>query len=370
VALPLLGLIRMKALVRLILALPFCVESHALDLNAEAEKALNNLSKQLQKSKVIKVGPRLFNRKVTPQMAPKPDELWLGFVGDSSATGAASHPDFRATFAGIFSAATKSLNPKERLISPIRVMYTTEEYSFGYQIGQLLRLPPDRIVIAAEDGAKINSMHTQMLRLLAVGSPTLPPVIFVSYMANDICPKEVFKEDIELFRSNYAGEIQKQFDAIAQLPPSKLGTKIYILQPLDLVNVLANPDLLSQKVPLESHKDVTCEQLRAGTFGNDFSKFMQNSLRGECPGIFNLTNNPGQHLGQVRTLQDAQAEVLNNAITNFNLRGLRIKMTLAKSPREIRLSAGDLANDCFHPSQLGAAKIALQLMANELVSPK
>ena len=66
------------------------------------------------------------------------------------------------------------------------------------------------------------------------------------------------------------------------MPPSSAGTRIYILQPLDLVNLLANPDLLSQKVPLESHKDVTCEELRSGKFGNDFTKLMQNSLRGEC----------------------------------------------------------------------------------------
>jgi hypothetical protein len=130
----------MKILASLFLLIPFCVEIHALDLNEEAQKAVEGLSKQLQKSKILKVGPRLFNREVTPQMWPKPGEKWIGIVGDSSATGAASHQSFRATLIGVLSAATKHLNPKEQLLSPIRVMYTTEEFKEAERRGQAFEL--------------------------------------------------------------------------------------------------------------------------------------------------------------------------------------------------------------------------------------
>jgi hypothetical protein len=389
---------RMKFSACLFLLIALCVEIHALDLNDEARKAMEGLSKQLQKSKIVKVGPRLFNREVTPQMWPKPGEQWIGLVGDSSITGAASHPQFHATLIGVLDSATKHLNPKEEAFSPIRVMYTTEEfkeaerrgralelnlqsdlsqkidteeYSFGYVLGRTLGLSADQIVIAAQDGAKVGSMYKQMLRLLAVGSPTLPPLILVSYIANDLCSPKVFSESVEKFRAGYAKDVNFQFDRIAQLPPASGGTRIFIMQPLDLANLLANPDLLSQKVPLESHKDVSCEELRSGKFSNDFTKLMQNSLRGECNGLFNLTDNPDRHLAQTRELQGSQTQVLREAIENFNNRtDLRIKMTLATSPQSIHFTAGDLANDCFHPGPKGATKIAIHLRANEFKNEK
>jgi hypothetical protein len=394
----LLNQMRMKFSACLFLLIGLCVEIHALDLNEEARKAIEGLSKQLQKSKIIKVGPRLFNREVTPLMWPKPGERWIGLVGDSSITGAASHPEFHATIIGVLDSAMKHLNPKEEVLSPIRVMYTTEEfkeaehrgrafelnlqsdlsqkidteeYSFGYMLGRTLGLSADQIVIAAQDGAKVSSMYKQMLRLLAVGSPTLPPLILVSYVANDLCSPKVFSESVEKFRTDYAKDVNFQFDRIAQMPPASGGTRIFIIQPLDLANVLANPDLLSQKVPLESHKDVSCEELRSGKFGNDFTKLMQNSLRGQCSALFNLTDNPGRHLAQTRELQSIQTQVLREAIENFNNRSdLRIKMILATSPQSIHFTAGDLANDCFHPSPKGAAKVATQLRANELKNEK
>lgn len=383
----------MRFIQLLILLALFNVKIHALDLNAEGQKALEGLSKSLQKSKVIKVGPRLFNREVTPQMWPKPDELWVGIVGDSSVTGAASHPDFRATIQGVADSASNSLNPKEPLLSPIRVMYTTEEfnsadkagqsfelnlqsdfsqkfdteeYSFGYQLGQLLKLPPDKIVIAGQDGAKFSALALQMKRLLAVGSPTLPPLVFVSFVANDLCHPDNFSTGVEHFRVNFARDVNEQFEAIAALPASARGSRIIFLQPLDLVNVLANPSLLSQSIPVEGHKNATCEQLRSGTFGNDFARFMQTSLRGECRGLLDLTNNPGLHLAQTKALQQVQDEVLRSAIDGFNRRNLPLRAEYASSVRRIEFSAGDLANDCFHPGRAGAAKIARQVLENEL----
>lgn len=387
----------MRIIQLLILLALFNVKIHALDLNAEGQKALQGLSKSLQKSKVIKVGPRLFNREVTPKMWPKPDEYWMGIVGDSSVTGAAASPDFQATLQGISDAATKSLNPKEKMLSPVRVMYTTEEfnaadkagksfelnlqsnfsqkfdteeYSIGYQLGQLLKLSADKIVIAGQDGAKISDWSKQMKRLLAVGSPFLPPLVIVSFVANDLCPPENFNTGVENFRVNYSKDVEEQLNAIAGLPANAMGTRLVILQPLDVVNVLANPNLLAQNIPMDGQKNATCEQFRAGKFGNDFARFMQTSLRGECRGLLDLTNNPGRHLAQARALQQVQDEVLRSAIDEFNARKLRIQAEYAPSVKRIEFSAGDLANDCFHPSRAGAAKIAGQLLENELKNLK
>ncbi len=384
----------MKTYAIFALALFFCVKIYALDLNAEGKKALGGLSKALQKSKIIKTGPRLFNRKVTDANRPKPGEFWIGIVGDSSTTGAAASPHFHATWASMFDNTVGNMEPSEPLPPPIRVMYTTsefkkadhegqamelniqsglsqkidtEEYSFGYILGKKIGLSPDRIVLAGQDGTRISSLFTQFERLLAVGSPGLPPLILVSYVANDLCPSDNFSNPVDRFRERYTSDLQKQFEQIAHLQASPNGTRVVFVAPLDIGNVLSNANLLSQKIRIESHRDVTCQQLRDNAVGgNDFTKLMQNTLRGECRGLFAQSNNPAQKLAQVRALQEAQTAALTESIDQFNARNLPIKMQYAASAKQIDFQAGDLANDCFHPGKTGAERIADQLLTNEL----
>ena len=364
---------------------------------------LKNPSQQLQKSQIIKVGPRPFNHDLDSGNRPKPGEFWIGIVGDSSTTGAASSPHFEAGWSNfakhIADAAanlrSNDLGPDEPLPAPLRVMYTmgefdqsirdgnaqelniqsllsqkvdTEEYSFGYALGTKMGVRADDIVLVGQDGTRVNSIFTQFQRLMTVGTGSLPPLVVMSYVANDLCGAENFTNSVDTFSRNFTTELRRQFAAVATLPANPQGTRLVVVAPLDVANVLTNADLLTQKIPFEGNGMVTCQQLRSGSLpnGGDFAKVMQQMLRGECGGILGPTSDPTKRIATLRALQDAQAAALQQVIAEFNSRGLRIQAEYAPSMKLAQFRAGDLANDCFHPSRSGANTMATQLLTHEL----
>ncbi len=350
-----------------------------------------------------------------PQVStPKPEEFWIAIVGDSSVTGAATHPTLAATMAnllGHMSSAMAStgleglpLNIKEypyphefNITEPIarqtRITYSkreyeqadaenklsqlntqskgsirldTPEYSFGYMIGRKMGVKSAHIVNVGQDGKSFNSMAIQFERIFEV-SPKLPPLVLVSYVANDFCHLDNFSKPTSAFREAYAKSVRSEFKKIEQLTPAASGTRILVLAPFDVANVLTNVDLLKQEIPFEGHEAISCGQLRKGDVGKSWgSRKMYDALTGACRGV--LAPNPtAERIARIHELQSIQVEVLDAAIRDFNKvarAGLRAE--LATSTRSIQFEEGDLANDCFHPGRYGHARIAKHLLANEL----
>jgi hypothetical protein len=243
----------------------------------------------------------------------------------------------------------------------------TEEYSFGYILGRKIGLPADRIVLTGQDGTRVATLAEQMRRLLSAGPGTLPPLVLVSYVANDLCGDENFTNPVEVFRRTFKAQLDRQFAMIAALPADSRGTNIMILAPLDVANVLSNETLLSQKIRFEGRGDMTCKDLREGRAGaGDLGKQMQSTLVGECRAILGSSANPELRLQQLRALQAAQNQMLAQEVVEFNSRGLPLRAQFAQSIRAIQFQPGDLANDCFHPARSGANRVADQLLWNEL----
>jgi hypothetical protein len=362
-----------------------------------------NPSQQLQKSQIIKIGPRPFNHDLTDGNRPKPNDFWIGVVGDSSTTGAAASPHFQASWSNIArhladavaNLRSDDLGPDEPLPAPLRVMYTmsdfdqavrdgnaqelniqsllsqkldTEEYSFGYALANKLRVKADNVVLVGQDGTRVSSIFSQFQRLMTVGTGSLPPLIVMSYVANDLCGAENFTNGIDAFSRTFTAELRRQFAAVATLPANPRGTRLVVLAPLDVANVLTNTDLLTQKIPFEGNGEITCQQLRSGTIGGggDFAKVMHQLLNGECGAILGPTPDPEGRIAILRALQDAQAAAFQQVIAEFNMRGLAIHAEYASSMKLAQFRAGDLANDCFHPSRFGADTMANQLLSHEL----
>lgn len=395
---PLAKSLRMLRITTLIFLGLMLAGAHADSVENELRNRANDLFGQLQKS----VSPmRPFNHELTAQNRPKAGQYWIGIVGDSSTTGAAASPHFRATWLNLLDHLAEAiknikgadLEPDENLPAPLRVMYTpqefaqessqgraiilnlqsdlsqkidTEEYSFGYQVGRKLNLSVDSIVLAGQDGTRVSSMAEQFRRLLTAGPGTLPPVILVSYVANDLCGPENFSNPVETFRRSYKAELDRQFAAIATMPAAPGGTQILVVAPLDITNILTNQNLLSQKIHFEGRGEITCKDVRDGSVGNgDLAKRMQSTLIGECRGILAASDNPEQRLAQLQALQSAQDQALQDEIMDLNAKNLAIKAEYAESAKTIDFQPGDLANDCFHPSAQGAGRIADQLLGSE-----
>jgi hypothetical protein len=359
--------------------------------------------------------PRTLRAQTQAAVRPAPGDNWMAVVGDSSSTGAASHPSFVPSFASLLNKAREYVmesrmtdlaprfadypSPEEfGITDPVapatRVVYSqhewqaaeagghvvqknaeakaslkldTEEYSFAYMAGRALGIKPERIVFTGQDGKRIGTMAAQFERILEVGSATLPPLVLVSYVANDFCHPNNFTRPVSEFASEFGGDLRPQFQAIRNMPPDPRGTRIVILAPLDVANLLSNDELLTQRINL-SGEEMTCGDLRKGRAASSYrARKLQDILVQECKGVLTPSADPAAHLQRVRDLQKAQLEVLQREAAEFNRTapsGLRVEIAL--STKDIHFLAGDLAGDCFHPGLGAHTKIARQLLSHEL----
>lgn len=389
--------------------LTFTTFAHADDFKNAVKKAgkdISNagkeLSKELQKVPIASTKYNPFNREMSPAISPKAGEFWIAVVGDSSATGAAASPNFQPSWLNILGHIGQALinlhdsdlGPGPGYASPYRVMYSrpefdvaksknkaddltaesdlsqkidTEEFSFGYALSQKLSMSPNKLVLTGQDGVRISSMAHQFDRIMTVGAGALAPLILVSYVANDLCHPNNFSNTVEHFRADYEAELRRQFERVATYPADPNKTRIVFLAPLDISNVLTNEQLLQQRVRFEGG-DVTCRQIRDGAVGGgDLGKMMNNSLIGACRGIL-AGGDPQVRIAHLKLLQDAQADVIQRVIADFNAKKLAITAEYAPSIKKIDFQVGDLAQDCFHPSKAGGERIAVQLLTNELAN--
>ena len=354
-----------------------------------------------------------------PPTIPKPaildDDNWLAIVGDSSVTGAAAHPDFTASWTGLlrhtfnlvfWSDLRQHLSPRiEDYTSPesfhitppisrlTRVLYShadredakkydfeqqqywegkastrvdTEEYSFGYLLGRRFGIPAEHIINVGQDGTTIDTMAEQFERILDV-APTLPPLTLISYVANDLCDPDIFSDSVASYVEQYRLDFRDQLREFREFPTHPRGSQIVILAPLDIANILANPDVLAQKVDLAGIP-TTCGEFReAPIAATEPARLLQDILIHECSAVLDPSVPRAVRLAKVTALQKAQVRTMEEELLEFNAtapKGMRV--SLATSVRHIQFHAGDLANDCFHPALGGHERIALQLLNHEL----
>ncbi len=189
-----------------------------------------NLSAMAQYEPVRPVGS-------PPIYISNPDH-WMAIVGDSAATGAVSSPKLKPKLSNLLPKALRVLtiggdvvprlkyipNPeKYNLSSPLervsRPTYSaadyldaladnnvaelnrnaraarvidTPEYSFGYFVGRSLGIKGSDIVMTAQDGQRVDSIAKQFRRIYELYQSTLPPLILISFTANDLCDEGIF----------------------------------------------------------------------------------------------------------------------------------------------------------------------------------
>lgn len=339
--------------------------------------------------------------------------FWMAIVGDSSTTGAATSPAIKADFKKLGQQALDAMTTGQgRPVSltrqdfpdpdyfhitdpvqaPARIypedlkqkkatkfwdkfrlgtqkkitqQIDTEEFSFGYLIGRRLNLKPEQIFIAGKDGAGIRSMAYQF-HLIKKAKGGLPPLILVSYVANDICSPKAMDESLGSYMDRFRQKLSKQIQKIQRMKPAEGGTIVMVLAPLDLTNLLTNQELLSQTIDFQGH-NLTCEQVRIGNApGGALGKQMQHVLSGECRGILNPETLTSEKIDKLKALQQAQIDIWSQLVADLPKSGRGFQWYLAPSTHQIQFERGDLANDCFHPSKTGQARIAKDLLKNEL----
>lgn len=342
------------------------------------------------------------------------DEPWLGLVGDSSITGAATSLDLQPswfTLAGVVLEFLGESIPESqqadirripfantfvlngRMDPAVRVLYSQKEfqqakaegreielnleskgslrldipeYSFGYLTGRRLGFPAHRIVLVGQNGQRVDSIYKQMGRFSEL-SPTLPSHLIIMYTANDVCGDEV-DQPLERFKLDFETRIRKELDqAIANLTPHTLGTKVVVVAPLDVAQLLTNEELFKQVVDFQGYSTATCGELRKGTVKDSLlGREMQKTLHGMCRAILGTDPNDGDRIGRIRQFQLAQISIWKKILASYQ-NTPKWSFQFTEASRKPRFQLGDVANDCFHPGPGAHSRIAIEV-SNELLS--
>lgn len=339
-------------------------------------------------------------------------EPWVGLIGDSGITGAATSIDLDPNFwslgrlignflwesrrtvqiadpARVPGLQDFGIADQERLSPLVRVVYSKAEfqeavndgrryeknleakgslrldipeYSFGYLLARGLGIPAERIVLTAQDGRRVGAILEQAERLKEVSS-SMPSLLIISFTANDLCGDEL-KGSLEAFRAQFRGEVQKQLHGLiaGSRPHPKLGTRVVILAPLDVPQILTNENLLSQEVNFQGRGPMACGEIRENrAAASSLGAKMQETLVSMCRSIVPTSRHDTASIQKIQAFQREQIEVWREVVAqlpqtpgwSFEVRDENRKPLFVK---------GDLANDCFHPGPGAHSKIARELL--------
>lgn len=326
----------------------------------------------------------------------QPRSLALAILGDSGTTGVLNGGQVQATAESLESLAgavlREDFQPRRN-----RVFYSTYDYdqsfwwrryylkwvaragaqmdapdsAFGFRLGHFLGLSPDDMLLVGQDGQKIEALPEQFRRLGEV-SKHLPPLVLISFTANDFCHPDFLKLSETQTHEHFETQLSRAWEASRDfLKPHPQGTRILVLAPFEILNLLNNPDVLSTQIKLEGRERATCENLlqAPGKFSVK-SWFVHRTLNAVCPTVTRVRQNRGlaaadEGLKKLEKIQEvlnkaweAQIQTLQRSVVAPDLRFEYIKST-----REIAFTKGDVASDCFHPSATGHEKIARALQS-------
>lgn len=331
---------------------------------------------------------------------------WLALVGDSGITGAASATDINATVENLWGHVSQihrpiaELRQMPKVVDPLtRVLYSkneflnagwwlgpwllnvgaklaltldTHEHSFGYRVGRALGVRSEDIVLVGQDGVRIDTIAQQLERVFEMQTSTLPPLILLSYTANDMCDVRVLTDPLDVWVERFRGALEKTWlDAEPFLRAHARGTKIMVLSPLNLDNVILNTSILKQKILVEGQGQITCEEVRTAT--PQFSPgpwLILRILNLMCPSVTSTIRDQGDRVQRLQDLQRGFIAAWRQEIKSLNskYKDRGIEWVFLDEVFNLQFTTGDVGHDCFHPSAAGHAKIA-DLILRKLKMP-
>jgi lysophospholipase L1-like esterase len=346
----------------------------------------------------------------------------LAILGDSTSTGAGSHPklefdsknlwdvfnakldlsvtpamvpeDFRSFF-GQNSDQPARVGPSRREndggtgwiwhnVSQGISARTIEAHSlsYGYLLGRKLGHAPENILIAGENGTTSRHAWIHAARLVDARQGDLPSKIILFYTGNDLCSGRIGSVTTA---SDYGDSLLEGMKYLALNGHAHAqGTKIYIPSFLTVTTLLHEPSILAKKIRLHG-EEVTCEEARNRFFARKanvppsgdtsdprylyFSMFMPPSPVQFCPTLFGPERNDSAHLSQlanrIRSYRDAQKNVVErfNEWRGKKLPSTAIEAVFVSATETLQFGGDDVGADCFHLSSEGQAKVARTLFS-------
>jgi hypothetical protein len=328
----------------------------------------------------------------------------LGVIGDSLSTGAASHAGLNFEADVIWSRLTgnryESESPDQSHPRLERIAPTHFEFRGGFDwvgrnflfavmsnyfdfpelswVGQLssdFRQSQSRILLAAEDGARVSDFRRQLLRLLRANQGRLPDRVVAFFSGNDICGPSLARMTSA---EEFVDHLRAGMDMIMQASTGG-RTLVYIPAYLSVQQVTQSESILQKEIRAHG-RVMTCKELhnlpptawksdqKYGDYAvSDLLNMIQFpvSPRSFCPTLFgaNLDNAGKEQIftltGRMRSFRQSAKQ----AVTDFNNRLALEKRSdlqfyFVEQTESLRFAASDISNDCFHLSQEGHKKVA------------
>lgn len=349
----------------------------------------------------------------------------MAVLGDSLSTGAATHPalrfdtrdlwavfngersvaptladlpaDFRPVVPADFAAPGRLWpSPREFMGGPdwvwrnalgslSRAFLDTEQYSWGYLLAAGLAVPPERLAIAGEDGARVAAMPRQLDRLLDATGGVLPKRTFLLYTGNDLCGQTL---ELTTTPEDFAKGLETgiRYALVNGTPAATVGSDIYVLSYLAVLQLLHDDAILKKKVYAHG-KELTCKELREQSFAAQagaaaavveapaggvpppalFAWFMPPNPSAFCPTLFGGAEAVGAKssdevigalANRIRAYREQEEKVVAKLQAEAVAAGQAIRVQYLKGSGLVAFTPDDIAGDCFHLSASGQAKVA------------
>ena len=261
--------------------------------------------------------------------------------------------------------------------SVARTYLDTEEYSWGYLVTSGLGIPPSQLLIAAENGARVEAIPRQLDRVLDATGGELPAKILLMYTGNDLCGPTAAEATSA---KEYGAHLQKGFGYLLRNgKASKAGTDVYLLSHLGVLQLLYAEPILAKKIRAFGSES-TCGELRAHSFlPKDpttydpglpphawwFGMMMPPNPAAYCPTLFGAHGSQKEKeeilsslANRIRDYREIEGLEIARAMDIAAKAGLAVRFHYVTGTADLKFSGEDIAQDCFHLAPSGQAKVA------------
>ncbi len=309
-----------------------------------------------------------------PALTYDPNALWEIFVGENSAPDLLAPPGENSRAVRLWPAPREHRFSAEWVMRGLvhalsRTLLDTEELSWGWFLARARGSSPESVLIAAENGARMQQAVAQLERVVAATNGGLPRELWLWFTGNDVCTRsEVFMTSVDLWEEQLENALTWILRN-GQVPEG--GTKVFLPAHLGLLQ-LVNSEEIAAKEVLAYGEKISCKALRERQFGPPegwqpktpeaqwFSNMVPPSPALLCPTVFGPAPSETAVANRIRAFREAAVRVVTKVSELQKAKyGTRmVSFQVVGATADLRFGADDIGGDCFHLSATGQRKIA------------
>lgn len=330
----------------------------------------------------------------------------IAVLGDSGATGVMADPRIHLSYSGLWKSIFKPHGYNKVKLDPFDALYEDfqitlplaqndypnvwlkmddvgealelsfqdqlnfREMTWSFLMGRSRVQKAQDISMYAMNGKRVISLLDQVKVLKARERAQLPELTFVSFTANDFCAEDIFTPEGRLGRmTSYREDLQAGLKKLSQFETSQDYHSIVLLSPLPVTKILRSSKVAHKQIKLPLTGDVYCKDLRSSDpipiakTKLDYGE----AIRNMCPSILSIAYDDEEKISYMEGVFDQAMRIQREVLEEVRHASTNDSIIFRYVPEvfDLEVDDADVANDCFHPSIYGHAKLA-ELLNNRL----